>query len=240
MAKRIFIAVILAALLAVPVLAAKNLVVDQAQLLTGSEYNALSNTLENLSQKLQMDIVIVTVPSLDGKSAMDYADDYYDYNGYGPDGVLLLVAMSEREYWISTTGRAIQILSGSSLSRVEDSFHTELSAGNYADAFYAFAYGVEAEIVNSEKVNPAAIVVCLLIGAVAGFIVTGVMKANMKSVRPQRAAWNYMVPGSLDLTGSRDIYLYRNVTRRAKPKNNSSSAHTGSSGRSHGGGGGRF
>ena len=40
---------------------------------------------------------------------------------------------------------------------------------------------------------------------------------------------------------SRDIFLYANVTKRAKPKDNSSSStHKSSSGRSHGGGGGHF
>ena len=41
-----------------------------------------------------------------GKTAEAYADDYYDYNGYGygenDDGLLLLVSMGEREWAITT------------------------------------------------------------------------------------------------------------------------------------------
>ena len=64
-----------------------------------------------------------------------------------------------------------------------------------------------------------AILICLLIGIVAAFIVTGVMKAELKTVKSQSDAGSYVRYNSLELTQSRDIYLYRNVTRRAKPKN---------------------
>lgn len=64
------------------------------------------------------------------------------------------------------------------------------------------------------------ILVCLVIGIVAAFIVTGVMKAQLKTVRWQNQAGSYVVAGSFSLTQSSDLYLYRNVSRRAKPKNN--------------------
>lgn len=54
---------------------------------------------------------------------------------------------------------------------------------------------------------------------------------------------NYMKRGSLNVTESRDLFLYKTFTRTAKPKNNSSSGssmHTSSSGSTHGGGGGKF
>ncbi|WP_449077534.1 hypothetical protein [Ruminococcus sp.] len=52
-----------------------------------------------------------------------------------------------------------------------------------------------------------------------------------------------MKRGSLNVTESRDLFLYKTFTRTAKPKNNSSSGsstHTSSSGSTHGGGGGKF
>ena len=38
--------------------------------------------LDEISEKQQCDVVVVTENSLDGKSAQDYADDFFDYNGY--------------------------------------------------------------------------------------------------------------------------------------------------------------
>lgn len=63
------------------------------------------------------------------------------------------------------------------------------------------------------------ILICLAIGIVAALIVTGIMKAQLKSVRPQNAAGSYVVEDSFHLTHSRDVYLYKNVVRHAKPKN---------------------
>jgi len=60
---------------------------------------------------------------------------------------------------------------------------------------------------------------CIVIGIVVAFIVTGIMKAQLKSVRKQRNAANYVVSGSFQLTGQSDVFLYRNVVRRERPKN---------------------
>lgn len=53
-----------------------------------------------------------------------------------------------------------------------------------------------------------------------------------------------MKAGSMNITESRDMFLYNTVTRTAKPKDNDSgggsSTHTSSSGSTHGGGGGKF
>jgi len=65
------------------------------------------------------------------------------------------------------------------------------------------------------------------------------MKGQLKSVRFKSAASDYTKAGSMNVTESRDLFLYRTVSRREKPRENSggSSTHTSSSGRSHGGGG---
>ena len=53
----------------------------------------------------------VTADTINGETPMAYADDYYDYNGYGAgadnDGILLLLSMEDRDWWISTTGYGI-------------------------------------------------------------------------------------------------------------------------------------
>ena len=88
---------------------------------------------------------------------------------------------------------------------------------------------------------------CLLASFIAGlvvaFIVTAVFKGQLKSVKQQTRAENYVVDGSMKVTEASDLFLYRHVTRTARPKNNggnSSGSHRSSSGRSHGGRGGSF
>ncbi len=63
-------------------------------------------------------------------------------------------------------------------------------------------------------------------------------------MRMQYAANGYVKANSMDVTESRDLFLYTQVMRVEKPKETSSSddssTHTSSSGETHGGGGGKF
>lgn len=71
-----------------------------------------------------------------------------------------------------------------------------------------------------DSIDWTAVLVCVGIGLLIGLITVLVMRGQLKSVRPQNAAADYVVPGSFRLRNSRDIFLYRNVTRTPRPKNN--------------------
>lgn len=117
-------------------------VVDEAGLLTEEEIADLSDKAALITDAYDMDVVILTVWSLDGKTAYDYADDYYDNNGYGigPEysGVLFLLAMESREWYISTCGDAIYAVTDYSISQIGDSVVNYLSDGDYYGGFDAF------------------------------------------------------------------------------------------------------
>lgn len=232
--------------------------VDDAKLLTSSEKSELLSLLNDISERQNMDIVIVTVNSLSGKSPRAYADDYYDYNGYGEDGVLLLLAMDSRDYYISTSGYGIQTLTDAGIDYISDRFVGDLSSGNYASAFETFAENCDDFISQAKSGEPydsgnmprssfpfgKNLLISLLIGFVIAFIATAIMRSKLKSVRPKAGATDYVREGSFRVTSANDLFLYRRVTRRARPKDTGSgggsSTHSSSSGRSHGGGGGKF
>lgn len=222
------------------------LLVDNADLLSQSEEDTLLASLQTTSQSLDMDVVIVTVDSLEGKTAQAYADDYFDYHGYGPDGVLLLISMSEREWHISTTGAAIDLISNHEVMQIGDRIVTYLGSGSYLNAFLTFCTEVRDAATRSSQStatekDPIGWIVCVGLGIVTGLVTVLILKGQLKSVRSQNAAANYVVPNSFALTGSHDIFLFQNTTRTPRPQNNGGSGtHMGSSGRSHGGGGGRF
>ena len=73
-----------------------NFVVDDANLLSSQEETKLRIDLENFKNEYNMDAVIVTSNNLNGKSQQDYADDYFDYNGYG---------VGKEKKWIVITNR---------------------------------------------------------------------------------------------------------------------------------------
>lgn len=237
-------------------------VIDNSGLLTATERDALESKLENFVAEYGLDAVILTADSLDGKTAEAYADDYYDYNYYGVDdeksGILLLVSIGERDYAISTTGKGLYVFTNRVCENMVDEFIDDLSAGNYYDAFdtfarlcdhYAFLYTDEDSYddyeYSSEPFPLSGIFIfgALLIGFIVALIAVGIMKGKLKSVRAQRAADNYVVDGSLNVTNSSELFLYRTVTRTARPRdedNGGGGSHTGSSGTSHGGTSGKF
>ncbi len=246
--------IFLLVLLVLPVCAETPMVVDEADLLLPQEEQYLTEQLELTREQLGIDVAVLTVETINGQPVGTYADDYYDYNGYNPDGVLLLLVMESRQWYISTAGSCMAPIDAET---VGDVIVPYLSQGNYYEAFSLFGKMVhetmlqpeaDGEYVTDEYGNVSlrphqrnwyeGLGICLLIGLGVGGITVGVMASGMKTVRSKTGAADYVKPGSLELSVTQDIYLYQTVTRRAKPKN--TGTHTGSSGRSHGGGGGRF
>lgn len=233
--------------------------VDGADILTDYEEEKLLSKLDDVSEELQFDVVIATTYGLDGGYIRDVADDYYDYNGFGygssADGCVLLIDMEGRDWWISTCGYGITALTDAGIEYIGNQFESDLSNEYYYDGLVTYVNLVEDFVNQARTGNPYdtgnlpkegynwffGIVFSLVVGFGIGLISVLVMKGKLKSVRRQPAAKDYMVAGSMNVTQSRDIFLYRNVTKRAKPKESSgSSTHSSSSGRSHGGGGGSF
>ena len=238
-------------------------VVDMAELLSDSDKTALLSKLDEISERQKLDIVVLTVNTLDGKTPRDYADDFYDYNGYGfgenKDGILLLVSMEDRDWWISTTGYGITALTDAGIEYISEKFLSDLSDGDYAQAFTTYAELCDQFITQAktgesydtgnmpkEPFNVAwNILVAFVIGLVVAVIVTSIMKKQLKTVQLKSEANNYVKANSMILTENRDLFLYNQVSRRARPKetdnsSGGSSTHTSSSGSSHGGGGGKF
>lgn len=220
--------------------------VDNAGLLSQAEADSLRATLDQYSEELNFDIVVVTTNTLDGKTPRDYADDYFDYNGYGyganRDGALFLryINGSSKEVWLSTSGEGIKAIRDADIESIFDDMEDDIRANRYGAAFQVLAQDVRDEVLDYRSYDTIWIFVGLAVGLGVGLIATNAMRSSLKSVRQQRYAGSYIKGNSVNITEARDIFLYRTVSRVAKPKESSgggSSTHTSSSGRSHGGGG---
>ncbi len=271
----IFFALLLSALMAIPAFAEGDLerFEDGAGLLTDSQGQELLEQLDEISERQQVDVVVITVNSLEGASPMEYADDLYDAYGYGfgteRDGILFLISMEERDWYMSTSGFGITAFTDAGLEYISEMILSDLSEGDYAWAFTTFAEMCDDYITQARTGEPYDVdhlprdplvlfvffVSALAIGFVIALIVTGIMRLKLKSVHSQTEADSYAKKGSLKLTVKNDLYLYKKVDRREKPKEDNSSSsggtgstrssggsatHTSSSGRKHGGAGGKF
>ncbi len=231
--------------------------IDDADVLTDSEEAELNAYLDEVSVAHQFDLVVLIVNDFGGESAQNYADDYYDYNGYGYganyDGSLFLIGVDEDYRWISTCGSGIDVFTDAGIQYIGSEIVSDIQSGWYYDAINSYIALCDDFLAQYEAGTPydvgsmpdekfnifGSIIISLVIGVVIALIVTLIMKAQLKSVRYQAAASNYLKAGSMKVTLSNEFFLYRNVSRVKKADNNSkgSSTHISSSGRSHGGGG---
>ena len=224
--------------------------VDEADILTDSEEAELTEKLDSVSVKNEADVVIVTVNSTGDLSPMEYADDYFDYNGYGQgegrDGVLFLIDMGAREMWISTSGLCIDAIGDYEIEYIFDSMSIYIEDEDYEYAFNRYIdecdYYIDGYKNGYETDYFALAVASIGFGIIVSLIATSVMKKKLKSVAFQSEAANYVKKGSMNVSLSNDLFLYKTVTRIKKEKESSSgsSTHTSSSGRTHGGGGRSF
>lgn len=244
-------------------------VVDDAGLLTQSERNTLEEKAASLFDSCQLDVVIVTVETTYGESVQTYADDYYDEHayGYGSDysGILLLLCMDTREWYISTCGDAIYIFTDYGLEQMGQAMIPDLASGDYYEAFdlwvdmipdyyEAFTDGSPIdgyvqpdayypqggdEIVYYEGDLEPNHFISLLIGVAVASVAVLVMRSSMNTAKKQHSAEDYVKSGSYRLNVHRDLFLYRQVTKTPKANNSSSGGRSGGGSSVHRSSGGR-
>lgn len=230
--------------------ASANSVTDNANILAQTEITQLTEKLDDICYTYDMDVSIYTEEFLSGVTAQDSADDIFDYGGYGTgendDGILLYIATADRKYHLSTHARGRTVFGDYELMQIEDKIVPHLRNNDYYGAFCAYAdiaedlleadmYG--GMVTTSDIVMP--FVIAFIAALVIAFVLTMVKLGMMKTAVSQTCANNYMKKDSMKMTSSRDFFIYSNVIKHAKPKNNSS-GHISSSGRTHGGVGGSF
>ena len=132
--------------------------VDQAELLTAEEQQQIQAKLDEVSELHHCDAVVMTVNSLEGKTATEYADDAFDYDGYGlgedKAGILFLVDMGDRNWATSTHGYAITAFTDAGLSYIEEKLVSYLGDGEYAEAFNCFAEQCDRFLTQAETGEP--------------------------------------------------------------------------------------
>lgn len=228
-----------------------NRVIDNASLLTSEEEQELELYLMNVSQELNMDIVVLTTLDTEDKPINLYAADFYDDNHYGLDsqnsGVILCIDMTDRYYEVVNTGYAIEYYENRE-SKFDSFFLDYLSSGNYLKAFENFAEACRycyVDYQDSLKFKPiSSAAISLGIGAIVSTIICLVLKGKHKSVRKKYAATNYIDKDSLNINIANDILLNvssSRIKRSTESSSSSSSSHfSSSSGVSHSSHGGHF
>ena len=241
----------------------KERLLDAADLLSDSEESDLLVKLNQVSEKHRSNIVILTANSHTGP-IQDYADDYFDYNGFQADydgaGVLFMLSMEDREWAISTSGSGIEAFTDYGQEVMTDEMLPYLSSGDYytafcievADNYYTlYEQGTPFDRGYKDRSGKTLLsggLICVLIGFILALIPIFVMKSDLQSVHHLVSASGYQSHAGLNMTRHTDTYLRSTTSRTRKPENDGgsrsggggSSVHISSSGSSHGGSHGHF
>ena len=240
-------------------------VIDNADLLDTAEESAHEETIRLLREQYNMDVVILTVNSLDGKTPQDYADDYYDTYGYGcgeeKSGLLLLISMENRDWYISTCGNAIYALTDYGIQQLGEElvsgFGISYDAGfrlflnalpeyfeayengapidGYADYSGDYYHGDQEEVVYYEEEFTPSVTLSFILGLIVAGISVLVMRMGMNTKRPKHSAAGYMEENSFHMRQQQDLFLYSNVSKVRREENKPSGGGGSSVHRSSGG-----
>lgn len=244
--------------------------VDSAKVLTTEELESLKSKLAQISDENNIDVGVVTVDYLDGKSAQEFANDLFEQNKFGKgenrDGILLLVATEDREWAMSTHGSAKEAFNEEGLDYLSGEFLPYLSDDDFYSAFENFAdnaqelgtmyvagdpygegeyvddenYPVDENIVEEEKGINNEVWIPLSI--VMGCAISLIIMMMYKSQLKSVKSESRADDYLMDmkLVKSQDIFLYRTVTRTMRPKNTDTGGSSSGGGSSYGGSSGSF
>lgn len=250
-----------------PVRASAQSVYDQAALFTPEQIQQLETKIAEQEERIAYDVVIVTTNDAEGKSSMEYADDFYDAHGFGTgekkSGVLLLLDMDNREIWISTCGDMIDILTDRRIESVLDAVYPNMAQQNYENAAEQFLEKTESFVRQGvekgqyrfdteQKRKKMTVPQALGIGFGTGAVLSGIASlVIVLRYRGKRGSEEYAYRQNADMRIIRreDRFLNRTVVHRRIPKetydggsssHGQSSVHHSDSGQTHGGGGRKF
>lgn len=229
----------------------------EPSLLTEAESAEIIAMLDEVSERQGVDVTILTVDSVEeGLTIEEDATEWYEYLGYDVDGVMLYINMEESNWYYLTRGYGITAITDKGIDYISEKFLTYLSDGDYLNAFKSYITLTDEFITQAKTGEPydvgnmpkepynigKSLVISIAIGFIISLIITGAWKGKLKSVALQTRATSYIKPGSLNVTDSRDFFLYRHIDRRVKEKESDggSSTHKSSSGNTYGGKGGKF
>ncbi|WP_438434929.1 TPM domain-containing protein [Gorillibacterium sp. sgz500922] len=218
----------------------KQLVYDEAGLLSGEEVNEINELANRLGAKRNTDILIVTSANAENRDVVKLTEDFYDTNAPGYDKrfgntVMLVMDMRNRDVYVAGFGKGETYVDDNRATRIREKITPDLTAGNYAEAFRTYVKTSYKYLGIRPGVNPDnplfSLWVQLIASLAIGGIVVGVM-AYRSGGRVTVSGRTYENSGESGVLDHQDRYIRTTVTRTKIQRNN------GGGGGSGGGGGG--
>lgn len=256
MVKRLLILLLLLPLLVLPAYGAGTGVYDLSGLFTQEQISEMTNIVSSLQRAHQIDVLMVTTDDTQGMSTREYADRFIlSMVGTDEDAILQLFDMQNREVYISTSGRAIDIFTDARIEMVLDAvIDGGMVDGDYSNAAIAglsamsgfMSAGVPADGYREEEAGPNELSAGEVAAGVGGGGALGATHFlnNRRKYKTKTKPKSFALRsnGLLSLAVANDQLMDTRVSVRAIPVVQPSSSSGGGGGRSttHRTGGGTF
>lgn len=228
---------------------------DAADLISDETEEKLATKIAAIREKYQSDVVFATTNSTNGVPIQEYADDYYDYTGFGVgegrDGVLLMIAIESRDVAISTTGTGIYAITDYGVDHLFDKIVPYLSDDDFDRASIEFVDEIDRMFAQAATGKPVDIDTPikstvgesilfalkaspfgLLIFGILGFVKMKAETAAHKNAVRQNFATAYLSANHIFWGRKDDVFQDQRITRRkiqvAAPVRSNSSSGGGS------------
>ena len=211
-----------------PCVDAKDKVYDFSDILTTEEEDSIRQLFNEYSEKYKLDIVFVSynLPYTVDNDNLYFADDFFRFNDFGldydhNDGILIFrnTYASDPFYTVISEGDAQLYMSGSRLSDIEDAIYSDFKGGHYLTGIKYVLNKIEYyhdKPIKGKVVDEYGDLhnewyphwgVYTLVGFIVGLIYMLVGLGKHHMVKKAKAAQEYLVKDSLNLTEKQDIFL---------------------------------
>lgn len=239
---------------------------DHSGVFSESKLAGWEKRLADLAKKYGIAAYLVTVDDFQGQSAEQWGANYYNANQLGLDkteanGVIMIINPTSRDLWFLGHGKGEKAFTVYGIERLY--YHVKEPLGDddwdggvevYLTQVADYLEQWQAGTPYSEdhpvphRMTPTSTAIgatgATAIGVGTGTAVMRGLKRKHKTAKKQSGASYYVVPGSNQVTGSRDDFVNSYITKVTRPKEEKSYGFSGGSfssgGTSFSSGGGKF
>lgn len=221
-------------------------VFDNTNSLSAAEIQNLTEKIRALEQKHGVKIGVEFHSHLSGN--IDTAARYLlekHYSGAQNGGIIFLVDMGQRNWYIATDSRMRQFIPN--VNDITGGVERNLHSGDFYSACSSYLDAVDKNLTYYAQngaaydpragFNPMAAIIAVIGGICFGMLVRSWLIGSMTNVRHAAAAMDYLKRETVKFKINRDTYLFTNVVRRPKPQGSGGGGGLGGGGGRGGGGG---
>ena len=214
---------------------AQDRVVDNAGLLSAEQKVFLEERIASIAAGYNFDLVILTERSIEASDTGEYADSFFNNNGYGHgsnrDGSIFLQVTESRDYDFTAVGRGKGILNNTAFNKLEDDSVKFLGDGKYFEAYNVFIDNWVTFLTLDAKGrnynffyqrNGILVIISWALALLIGIYVVALWKSKMNTALAQTDADSYTVSNSLIYKEKSDRFLYSKVAKTKRQTQSSS------------------